>query len=674
MRLKKLLKVTAALGAALVILLLLFIAAFVFNPFEGSLPVIRDVVPRNVDFFLRKERLTEDLAEFPEPVFWQEFSDSSTWRQLKALPIGKQFMGTGAQKAIEDLRRLAQDLEQSWLDVTDDVLGREALVAGRLKGARLEDSAWCAYLRIGWRVRAAWGLASYAFVQEEMRKQGLSLRADGDLYEVTPSGQPPIWAARYRDCLMLGNDRSLVAESYDLARGVGGGDAFGQTATYLDGVIGRLDEWRKLTGAESVNALEFHIRPDQILQRTSWDDGWPDANHPTDMNTRVLARFVNLLGWQFLSGAVAFEPESISLLATVALNRNLHSPFQGRFFKAEEQARSEWLDPFLRLAPYDACAIAGLRMPAGEFVREMFTSLSASEQSLLNDQLRRTGQFAGALELIDKIEPALLPRTGFVFRKNKPDPQIPVQAASPVPQIAWVFWVREGHKRVLDDVLQFVRMHATTLGFSKSYVLPMPVGGDQIFEFTNPQIPGTGMVAAIVFDRYFVFGNSGTLIRDMFSAKLERGTRPITTSRDLQAFLPQVARTVNGFVFVQGREFEELLLDYDRFAAQLGQDLDPGWAKERRPQVEADVFRRKYSQHARTIATLDKDKLEEFHREVDGVLREAWKREGSAVSAEARESIQEAIAFCRAFSSLYLQVVLDPQSIKLVARARIAYR
>jgi hypothetical protein len=237
-----------------------------------------------------------------------------------------------------------------------------------------------------------------------------------------------------------------------------------------------------------------------------------------------------------------------------------------------------------------------------------------------------------------------------------------------------VFWVREGHKRVLDDVLQFVRMHAMTLGFSKSYVLPMPVGGDQIFEFTNPQIPGTGMVAAIVFDRYFVFGNSGTLIRDMFSAKLERGTRPITTSRDLQAFLPQVARTVNGFVFVQGREFEELLLDYDRFAAQLGQDLDPGWAKERRPQVEADVFRRKYSQHARTIATLDKDKLEEFHREVDGVLREAWKREGSAVSAEARESIQEAIAFCRAFSSLYLQVVLDPQSIQLVARARIAYR
>jgi hypothetical protein len=52
------------------IFLLLFVAAFIFNPFEASLPELRDIVPRGVNFFVRKQHLGRDFDPFPEPRFW----------------------------------------------------------------------------------------------------------------------------------------------------------------------------------------------------------------------------------------------------------------------------------------------------------------------------------------------------------------------------------------------------------------------------------------------------------------------------------------------------------------------------------------------------------------------------------------------------------------------------
>ena len=51
----------AVVLVSLVVLLLLFIVAFIFNPLEGSLRDVRDVVPREVDFFLRKKSLVDDF-------------------------------------------------------------------------------------------------------------------------------------------------------------------------------------------------------------------------------------------------------------------------------------------------------------------------------------------------------------------------------------------------------------------------------------------------------------------------------------------------------------------------------------------------------------------------------------------------------------------------------------
>src|SRR5687767_6926464 len=127
MRAKKLLKIAGITLLSAVVLLLLFIVAFVFNPFEGSLPNMRDVVPRNIDVFLRKERLAEDFAEFPEPLFWQELSESRNFRDFARTPLHRQWSAEVSRTARE-LRQVTDQMKEAWL-LPEDLIGTEAIVA-----------------------------------------------------------------------------------------------------------------------------------------------------------------------------------------------------------------------------------------------------------------------------------------------------------------------------------------------------------------------------------------------------------------------------------------------------------------------------------------------------------------------------------------------------------------
>jgi hypothetical protein len=686
MRAKKLLKIGGITLLSAVVLLLLFVVAFVFNPFEGTLPNMRDVVPRNVDVFLRKERLAEDFAEFPEPLFWQELNESRGFRDVQRTPLYRQWSAEVTRTARE-LRQMTDQLKDAWL-LPEDLIGTEAIVAARLKSAQFADTTWCVYLRVSWKVRAAWGLAGYAFVQEQLRRNGLVLRSDGELYEVRQQEQPQaLYAARYRDCLVVGNDRQIVTESYDLAKGpLAQQEGFGNSGFYQTGIKERVEEWQKLRNVDDANALEVFANTDAMLQRTTWDDHWPDENASQDMNQRVLARFVNLKGWKYLAGALVFEGDSLTALGRVDLNRNLHTPFQAGFFKAEQQPRATWLDPFLRMVPMNACAAAGMRMPAGDFLREMFRSLERADQSNIEDGLKRTGQFTSFEDLVNKLEPALEPRTGFVFRKNAPDKDIPVADPTVVPQVAWVFWLKDAQRKLVEDFLNLMLKHHQVLGFTKAWQLPIKLSGqaaatignalgDVVYEFTNPQIPGTGEIAAIVFDRFLILGNSGPLISDLIRAR-HGATRSIGELNGFKEFSRELPGTVNGFVWLHGQAVEEMLREYDQELVQGGGEPDPEWMGEKRPGVELDVFAQHRAEFAPARVPKDvtgpaKERFEELVRQR---LREVWQREGSAVTAASRENVQQLLALVRQLSSAYLHVELDETSLRFGGRVKLRFR
>ncbi len=687
MRGKKLLKMSAIAAAVAVVLLLLFVAVFVFNPLEGSLRDMRDVVPRDVDFFLRKVDLASDFAPdaFPEPHFWRELRQQPAWAQrVVPGPTYRALDGRGqVARALEEVReqvRQVRDQSRGLLDPLADALGVEVEVAGRFGAPAQGGTKWCAYARVRWPVRALWGCLRYGFAQERLRRGGIAVRADDDLFAIEPAGGPALWAARWLDCAMVGNDRALVQRSYELAAGIGDPDSFGGSASYRDGVERRVQEWEQNTELRA-NALEFFVRTDRLLALPSvtFDDRWPDRNHPTDMNSRVLARFFNLQSWLSLSGALVFEEAALSLLADVELNQNKHERFQQQFFQTESQPRSEWLASFLRMVPASACACAALRMPAGEFLDEMFASLTQAEQDLVNDGLRSTGQFQTARELIQKLGPNLLDRTGFVFRKNTPDAEIEVADTSPVPQAAWVFWMRKENRPQIAELVDLITRYREPLGFTNAYDLSLGlagrgVGGDAAREFTNPQIPGTGSIATLIYPPFFVVSNSGPFIRELILTLVAPEQSPsILTREDFQEYERDLPDAVNGFVYLQGPEFrrvlEEYLADIDR-ATSLP---DPAWAIERRSAAELEVFRRKYGQYG-SLAALPPEVKATFDEEVDRELDDMWRRERSNYSSEARGAVHEVIGLCDLLRSAYFQVVLEPRHLRLAGRTLAAFR
>jgi hypothetical protein len=666
--------------SAVLILVLLFVVGFIFNPFEGSLPDMRDAVPRDVDFFLRKTDLAEDFADFPEPHFWQQFSDSSSWRTLEGGPIHRDLQANlQLDRALEEIRAAIQQTRDNtggFVDPVADAVGREVIVAGRLDGRSLDQVRWCLYTRVSWKVRAGWGLKNIGVLQSALAGAGIQVQDEDDMLVFSMPGNPqPIYAARYLDCLMISNDRDLMQESLDLVEGIGQGEPFGRSSIYVDGISKPIQSWENRANPFETNAVEFYLRPQTLLPFQTLQRLWPDAGNLDSMNERVLAAFINLNAWRFLTGSLLFERDSLSVLARVELNRNEHTPFQGRFFQAEPQDRSRWLDPFLRMVPESACACAALRMPAGEFLQEMYRALDSVDQNLLDEGLRRTGEYQGMRDLIERIDLALLPRTGFVFSKNIPDPQIPVVAISPMPQVAWVFWVRPGMAKPLEEFQDVMRRHFKTFQFEQAYEMPVITNAtDKILELTHRQIPATGEIAMILFDQFFVISNSGPLIRQMFETRFGGGRGSIMEGPYMEIFGRELPNAVNGFVFLMGRQLDEVLVDYrNDIDFMANQTPDPEWMVRNRPSAEDQVRRSKYQQYG-SISAIPASLRNQFDVDVDAYLETLWVSNTSRFTSADRESLAQAMAFSKMFSAAYFQVMLEPSYINLTARFLLDYR
>ena len=138
---RRLLKTLAIVSGVAVLLLLLFVVAFVFNPLEGSLRDIRDVVPREVDFFARKTELGADFAgsdgrlhlardELPAPAFWNTLAETEAWRAAQKGPL----VG-GLRRDYEGMLRQAIRMDPQ-NSSAHYLLGQTLMQAGRTEEGR----------------------------------------------------------------------------------------------------------------------------------------------------------------------------------------------------------------------------------------------------------------------------------------------------------------------------------------------------------------------------------------------------------------------------------------------------------------------------------------------------------------------------------------------------------
>ena len=443
-------------------------------------------------------------------------------------------------------------------------------------------------------------------------------------------------------------------------------------------------KWVEVNQAESVNSVEFSAATASFDAFRRFAATFPDAKNIDSMNERVMASFLNLKGWNSVSSALMFERTGLSVLGRIVLNSNLHTPFQSSFYRAEKQDKKDWLMPFLRMVPDSACAAAALRMPAGEFLHAMYDSLIQSEREGLDDALRRctfkSQQLADTRDLIDRLKIALLPRMGFVFRKNVPDLSkneqgqlyFPVTARSPVPQFAWVFWLREDvrdprdGRSPADELVDTLRKYAVPVfRFSNVYNLPVDGLPEPVWEFANAQIPGTGEIAAIVFRDFLVLSNSGPLIRDILRTRYNFGSlKSIVEDPQFRRIEDELPNALNGFVWLRGQRLLSVLDDYRGASEQQNVEPDPAWIMEQRSAAEDAVRRAKYPQYP-SLASMPKSVLDgEFQDAVRAYLREQWSKASAGFSAQDLPAIDQLRGFSKLVDAAYLQLELENNYIR----------
>jgi hypothetical protein len=331
------------------------------------------------------------------------------------------------------------------------------------------------------------------------------------------------------------------------------------------------------------------------------------------------------------------------------------------------------------MVPERACAAAAMRMPACDFLQEMWQAIDVDLRRDVDQMVARTGKYQSVSHLIDSLRTALQPRTGFVFHRrrdigNHPDGR-PIESfePTPAPHVAWVFWIDPRNRTPLEDLYRFLSDYREVLGFTAAYDLPVKgaSGGDAAREFINPNIPGTGELAITLYRGFFIVSNSGPLIRDM--ALSQEDSKNVLALRDFEAFDQEIASRLNGFVFVQGERLAEVVQDYLDQLESGGEAPDAGWAVGVRPQVEREILRREFPS-ARAVGSLQGGERQRFDRLIDEEMRRRWASERDRYAAADRGRLQQMKALVSLFSSAFLQVTLTPQFMDLKARALLKFR
>ena len=680
---KKMLKRLSISSGLLVAVGFLAFWALFFFPFEGRAAEIRDMVPRGVDFFVAKADLAGDFEgdslAFPYVPELEEMGRTRRWLDVKD---GELF--TPVEVQLRELRTVFEgalvDVQIHTVNLLDEFLGTEVQVAGYFGNQGFEDATWCAYARVsGWAKMGYGWVCENEFSRETLRQQGVVIENDGEFFKVTAGGTS-YHCVRHFDVLMVANDRKLLSQSFELAQGnLLDAEPLGPSAHYIDGVKRPLQEWQKQTGIDTPNVVEFHLQPKNLVAALPALRSWGKNIAEDDRNQKILASFVNLDSWRFLSGTGIFEPYSLSLLTHLVVNENMHTKFQKGLFNDNVQLRSEWMDEFFGMVPQTAVAAAALRLPAGDFINELFEDvLDRDERLVVNEQLKKTGKYKNFGELVARINSAVRPRVGVVLRPNrrseKTKAAFDVHNESPFPQWAWVFWIKRDRRgrlmsKPLSELINLLNTHRGAFNVTKAYTLKLAGGGssDVAFEFAIPQIPGTGNIAVCTYGEYFIFGNSGPFIESMAQALVLPNVASMREHDDYLEIEPEISPAVNGVGFVWAQNLKKVGEDFQAFSEKLDSFMDNSWARQNRPRAEQAVLRR-YPRYRTMAAAQRSSDWTKIRDETEKRLDQMWAEHQKNSQLADVAGLSQFQKLNEVFRTAYIEMVMKSDSLQVRGR------
>ena len=642
-------------------------STFLFNPFEGGFEYdLSTLVPREVDFYASKSDLRKDFDPFPEPAFFEDLAKNDNGTALLNLPtvaeLGRE-LDLGAKVA-----QLQEALDQ--LPIRIDVLevfgGKDAAMAGYFRGAQISEAEWAIYGHANWMGKLGIEMLRYPDLLG-LDAQGLVVEEGNGFLQLSGAALPQtVYVTRILDVIVAASSPELVTMASSL-EGERGENSFGQSAKYAD-YIGLLDR----DGDE----LEAFVDYRTLADSQAWSNSWPNP-YAEDLVQAIAGRFFQTAFLRDLMGVVAFGG-GIQTRMTGLLSSESMNPVQKRFYRQRGFEKARALS-VASLVPRDAGFFGYLHGDIGDLLREALSSSSETEVELLDDLARNVWDYSDATLLIDDLDTAFKDRMAFVMRNNdyRDEGEAgPPHNNVPVPAWALILWTDEAEKR--DALQQRITNRAGEFGIKGREpgtpgVFENSVkGGYKVREYWSELVDGTGHIATLILDDYFIISNNNFMLGDMVKTYLNIDNQPDYPRLSEDGYFKSMVNTglanANLLAWFNPREMGETLRVLAEESAREAVFID--WSTER-PRIEREILAKHFpGERQGSISPGIQEEFDGLYAEAAGKFEdEIREREVPRLRTE----YQRLIKAVELTSGMLFEIGVDQKRFDVYARANVPF-
>jgi len=645
-------------------------STFVFSPTESDFDAdLSTLIPRQVDFYVAKADLRDDIKPWPRLADWPRIQGTSAWSSFEQFSLPGLDREYGLVKTYEQLARLPDSIRG--IDPLDVFGGRNVSLAGYFKPGGMADADWVVLGRASWKGKLAASLLRYPGLLK-LDQQGIGAEV-GDLHvTLTLPGQPrPIHVSRLRDVIAIGTSLELVTKMHALDD-AGGQDSFGLSATFADNI-------QQAPRSPDRDDFELYVDWRSLSENLRLSGRYPDPDSE-DFIPAFVGKLFQVGSLKSLAGIVGFRGGMQADLRA-ELSSELITPVQKRLYAGRGFERGELTQDYANLAQADASVFSLIQSRLGDLLREMFASAEPALRTNLEDLLRSTGEFPDALSFISEMEALFKDRMALIVRPNdykydaKRDPP---NDGRPVAAWCLAVWTEDPIKSRtrIDQLHQIVNRNQGRFGIEgmkpgESGVFKNVVaGGFEIWEFWNKFVPGTGHIATGVMGDTYLVSNSFKMLDDVIKTyhKSSPEARRLTDVPEFGTLLNSSMSSGNFVLWINPRSLAIIRRLFAKQAAEDSVLSKIDWKLER-GRIEDRVLKEKFPGKRR--GDIDAQTQTELDLFVDPEIDAMDQKLRSEQVPSAMASIEREIAYSELASCVLVLMSLDPKTIALSLRALV---
>ncbi len=639
-------------------------ATFLFNPFESAYAYdISTMVPREVDFFVGKTRLSRLFERFPRLALADSLEKQGAWMRFERTEDYRRLSSTLGLPAIQAQMQNISD-QLSGMDPLALFGGREVAVAGMLRGPGAEQVDFAIYGRANWKAKLAVEALRYPVLLNlvpAVKQQQLESTETGGIIELRGPNLPrPLYLTRIRDVLVVASNVELAKQVNELtARS--GQDSFGQSALHSD----RIENIPR-----NADKDEFEVFVDwrKFAQVQRIGGRWPDPD-AQDFLPKFASKLFQLGTLRNLSGVVGFD-RGLSVRMAGDLSRELMTTAQNHLYRTRGIDRREVVREMARMTPAACTLMAYLQMDLGDLMREALAACEPALKSNFEDLLRNTGQYASVDKLVAELEALFDDRVGIILR----DFDFPWRADDPphndivVPAWAVVLWHNgnEASRAKLKSFHDMINRNPKLFGIEgpngeRGVFTNLLAGGYEISEYWSPLVDGTGHIGTWIDGSHFIVSNSYQFLRELSAVYSQGIPARLGESKEFLRLNETALEQANIVLWMQPRN---LAVHLEKFADEQARDTilsKVDWASERARQEEL-ILREKFPGSVR--GKISPEMQNQLNELVNAKLDESEQRLLTEEVPKARAILGGRIDALRLCEGFLAMAALDPKSIE----------